>query len=63
MPQFYKKKTDREVISENVMRKAVKEVVEEKKAVRCVAKSYGIPRSTLKRLEIETLMLLLSSSS
>ena len=49
MPRNKKRKTDRGVFSADVMKTAVKEVLEQKRAVRTVAKEFGLSRATLSR--------------
>ena len=54
MPRNKKRKTDRGVFSADVMKTAVKEVLEQKRAVRTVAKEFGLSRATLSRYVDDT---------
>lgn len=49
MPQIYKKRTSREVVSHDIMLKAIESVKSNEKSIRQAANYYNIPRNTLNR--------------
>ena len=54
MPRNKVRKTNRSLFTAELMKRAVDEVIEKKKAIRAVAKDMGLSRATLSRYVTDT---------